>query len=398
MVRRSAVGIALVLLLPARLVSQADSAVTLAELEAAAHHDSLDAGMLYRLALRYDLVKRFDDAERLAREVVSIDPRCAQAWLLLAHLPYDRRPKLWDEVRKDKVPAAWQAAVAEASRMERRAFLIDPLVDLRPRGAPAPRQYVVAIPDYGDYTNDYLLLLGLSEFGSRYDLAHTALDLYVQRRYQGQPADSIPSGLFWYRGLAAAHLGNYSRATADIQVLLDRSLRRAADDSLIQMDLGTSDFRYLLAIFKQRLRRPAEAMTLYQQALAEDLGLYMAHVRLARLYADNHMWAQAAEEARRAVAANPDDPSLLLDLAGILRDGGRLIEAEDVFKQAAQANARNPRVFYELGLLEQQLGKQDAAKQTLTRFVVVAPSGMSTEIADAKQRLAALTASAANQE
>jgi tetratricopeptide (TPR) repeat protein len=393
--RRLAV-VALALVYPLRLPAQDDKPVPLAELEAAARRDSLDAETLYRLALRYDLTNRYDDAERVAREAVNIDPRCARAWLLLAYLPYDRRPKLWEEVRKGKVPPAWQAAVAESDRLERRAFLIDPLVDFRVKGAPPPKQDIVAIPDYGEYTTAYLLQLGLSEFGWRYELAYSAFDLYAQRRYKDQPIDSIPSGLFWLRGLAAAHLGSYARAIVDIQVLLDRSLQHEAGDSLIQMDLGTGDYRYLLALFKQWSHRPADAMTLYQQALASDLGLYMAHVRLAQLYAENHMWAQAVEEARRAVTANPDDPSLLVDLAEMLRDGGRLAEAEAAFRQAAQANVRNPRVAYELGLVEQQVGNPGAAKQAFTRFMAIAPSGMSTEIADAKQRLAALPASAGN--
>jgi tetratricopeptide (TPR) repeat protein len=362
----------------------------LASLEAAAHRDSLDAETLYQLALRYDIINRYDDAERVAREAVQVDPRYAPAWLLLSYLPYDRRPKLWAETRKGKVPAAWQAAVAESERLAHRAFLIDPLVDFRVIGAPPPKQDIVAIPDYGEYTTAYLLDLGLSEFGWRYELSYAALDLYVQRAYKNQPPDSIPSGLYWWRGLAAAHLGSYTRAIADMQVLFDRSLKQEAADTLIQIDLGTNDYRYLLALFKQRSHRPADAMALYQEALAADLGLYMAHVRLAHLYADNHMWPQAIEEGRRAVTANPDDPSLLLDLAELLRDAGRLPEAKEAFRQAAQANARNPRASYELGLLEQQVGDAVEAKTALTRFLAIAPSRMSTEIADAQQRLAAL--------
>lgn len=370
--------------------AQTDHPVALASLEAAAHRDSLDAETLYQLALRYDIINRYDDAERVAREAVQVDPRYAPAWLLLSYLPYDRRPKLWAETRKGKVPAAWQAAVAESERLAHRAFLIDPLVDFRVIGAPPPKQDIVAIPDYGEYTTAYLLDLGLSEFGWRYELSYAALDLYVQRAYKNQPPDSIPSGLYWWRGLAAAHLGSYTRAIADMQVLFDRSLKQEAADTLIQIDLGTNDYRYLLALFKQRSHRPADAMALYQEALAADLGLYMAHVRLAHLYADNHMWPQAIEEGRRAVTANPDDPSLLLDLAELLRDAGRLPEAKEAFRQAAQANARNPRASYELGLLEQQVGDAVEAKTALTRFLAIAPSRMSTEIADAKQRLAAL--------
>jgi tetratricopeptide (TPR) repeat protein len=364
--------------------------VTLPELEAAAQRDSLDAATLYRLALRYDFVRRYDDAERVARRTIDIDPRYAPAWLLLAYLPFDRRPKLWEEVRKGKVPAAWRAAVDSGERLEHRAFLIDPLVDFRVMGAPPPKQDIVAIPEYGDLTTLYLLDLGLSEFGWRYELSYNALDLFAQRAYKNQPQDSIPSGIFWWRGLAAAHLGTYPRAIADIQVLLDRSMKHETSDSLIQLDLGTNDYRYLLALLKHLAHRPAEAMALYQEALTNDLGLYMAHVRLARLYAENHMWVQAAEEARRAVAANPDDASLLVDLAEILRDGGKLEDAAAAFRQAQEANGHSPRIPYELGVVDQQLGRSTDARAAFTRFLVIAPSAMSTEIADARQRLAAL--------
>jgi tetratricopeptide (TPR) repeat protein len=363
---------------------------SLAELEATAQRDSLDPEALYRLALRYDNLKRYDDAGRLLRQVLAVDPRYAPAWLLLGYLPYDRRPKLWDEVTKNKVPAAWQDSVAESERLFHRAFLIDPLVDFRVMGAPPPKQDMVAIPDYGELTTVYLLYLGLSEFGWRYELTYDALNLYIQRQYKDKPTDSIPSGLFWLRGLAAAHLSSYGRAIPDIQILLDRSLKHEASDSLIQLDLNTNDYRYLLALLKQRAKRPADAMSLYQEALANDLGLYMAHVRLARLYAEVHMWPEAIEEARRAVAANPDDPSLLLDLAEVLRDGGQLEEAESTFQQAQRSNGRNPRIVYELGLVEQQLDKPAEAKVALARFIAIAPSRMGAEVADAKQRLATL--------
>lgn len=59
------------------------------ELERAARTDSLDRDALYRLALAYDLAKRYDDAEREARQAVAVDPREAQAWLLLARIPYE---------------------------------------------------------------------------------------------------------------------------------------------------------------------------------------------------------------------------------------------------------------------------------------------------------------------
>src|SRR5215472_6490702 len=347
------------------------------ELERAAHTDSLDGDALYRLALAYDLAKRYDDAERVARQAVAVDPREAQALLLLAYLPFDRRPKLWEEFRKDRVPAAWQAAVDEGARLEHRAFLIDPLVDFRVQGAPAPREDMVTVSDYGQETTDYLLELGLGAFGWRYQLSYSALDLYAQRQFKDKPVDSIPSGVFWWRGLAAAHLGAFGKAIADMQMLLARSLKEEAKDSLIQIDLGTNDFRYLLAVFYERANRPADAKAMYQAALANDLGLYLAHVRLARLFARFTLWDDAIEEARRAIVANPDDPTGLVDLGEIQRDAGRLAEADTTLRQAAAGNPRNARIPYELGLVEQQLGRLPDARTAFTRFVAIAPSRMS---------------------
>ena len=192
------------------------------------------------------------------------------------------------------------------------------------------------------------------------------------------------------RSPGAAHLKSYVRAIADIRVLLDRSLKHEASDSLIQLDLGTNDYRYLLAVFLQRAHRPADAMTMYQEALANDLGLYMAHIRLARLYAENTMWPQAIEEARRALTANPDDASLLVDLGELQRDAGQLEEAAATLRQAHAANGRSPRILYELGLVEQQRRRPAEARDALTRFVAIAPSRLSAEVADAKQRLSAL--------
>ncbi|MGH7615390.1 MAG: hypothetical protein ACREMW_15275, partial [Gemmatimonadales bacterium] len=97
--------------------------VSLDSLESAARRDSLDPETLYRLALRYDIVKRYDDAARVARQAVAIDPRYAPAWLLLGYIPYDRRPKLWSEVARGKVPPAWRDSVAESGRLFHRAFL-----------------------------------------------------------------------------------------------------------------------------------------------------------------------------------------------------------------------------------------------------------------------------------
>jgi len=117
----------------------------------------------------------------------------------------------------------------------------------------------------------------------------------------------------------------------------------------------------------------------------------MAHVRLAQMYREYKMWDKAIEEARRAIETNPDDATAVLELGVILAEAGRAPEAEQTLGQAVAANPRDPRPIYHLGVVRQQLAKPSEAREALTRFVAIAPpSRYETQIADAKQRLAAL--------
>ena len=67
-----------------------------------------------------------------------------------------------------------------------------------------------------------------------------------------------------------------------------------------------------------------------------------------------------------------------------------MAEAYEALRRAQTANPRNARIPYELGLVEMQLGQSADAKAAFTRFLAIAPSRMSGEINDAKQKLTAL--------
>lgn len=172
--------------------------------------------------------------------------------------------------------------------------------------------------------------------------------------------------------------------------MLDRSAKQEVADTLIQIPLETNDYRYVLALLHDRARRPADAVRLYQEALAGDLGLYMAHVRLAEMYRQFKMWPQAIEEQQRAMVANPDDPTAALELGVILAEAGKPAEAEEPLRQAMEKNPLDPRIPYRLGLVAQQLNRPDAARQAFTRFIALASPRFERELADAKQRLAGL--------
>lgn len=389
-----AVGIAALIAVgvPAPVRAQKDSVARLEAMVQAG--DSLDAETEFRLGRFYEFAHRYDDEERAFRTAIAADPRYAPAYLWLGDLPYVREPKLAKAEQQGRVPPQWTRALDDAARLRLRAILIDPLVDWRARGDKPISEDLVSLPEYKGYekeTTDAIGWLGVAAYEyERYELSFSAMDLYWTRRYGTSPEDSIPQWVLLYHGLAAAHLNAYDKASRDFEILLKRAQSVERSDTLIRFPLNTNDFRYLLAIFKERLHKPAEAVQLYQDAIDADLGLYMAHVRLAALYRQYKMWDKAVAEAQAAVDANPDDASLLLDLAAIDRDAGHLPDARTALETAASVDPRCPEVYYRLAVVSQELAQPAAARAALTRFIAVAPHRLGAEVADARQRLAAL--------
>ena len=359
----------------------------LSELEARARADSNDAVAHYNLALGYWSEERYDDAERSLRQALDLTPRFAEAWLALAHLPYARRPELWDEVQEVDVPAEWTAVVEESDRYYQRAFLSNPLVDLKIIGAVLPARSVYWHVNEGLRRIWDEFFQGFEEvFHGNYERAYGRLDRLVHRFGSGD-RKRISSSLLWYRGLAAAKIGRFDDAIADMQALLDRSLAEERKDSLLHVPLATNDYRYVLAVLHQRAERLGEAEGLYLEALQRDIGLYMAHVQLCGIHQNRRDWRAAILECQRAVHANPDDPTLLVDLGYVQGRAGYLSDAETTLLRAIELHPRDARARYILGLVQFNLEKTAEAKSCLEQFLAMAPSRWTAEIADAEHRL-----------
>ena len=168
-----------------------------------------------------------------------------------------------------------------------------------------------------------------------------------------------------------------------------RARAQGRSDSLIRVPLETNDFGYILAVLRGRAGKPADAEALSRESLANDLGLFMAHVRLAAMYRKYRQWNDAVTEARRAIEANPDDPVAVRELGEILYDARRLPEAEEQLRQALERHPTDPRTHYALGVLYQDANRPAEARDALTRFLALAPAARVTgrTVDDATQRL-----------
>lgn len=367
---------------------------SLGDLEKAARRDSNDAAAHYNVALAYWNAKRWDDADSALHRAMRVDPDFAASYVALSFLPYARRSTLADDIDKHRVPEEWRPILDESDRMYRRAFMIDPLVELRLGDAVFPRstEYLDALKElFGEWVADYQD--GLDQyFMGKYDEAYVRFQRVYNELNGASHARRLWNTLLFWHGLSAAQVHKEDDAVWDFATILNRYLdtEDKMKDSTLRVPLRTNEFRYVLAVMKQRAGLYNEAIDLYRQAVENDIGLYMAHVHLAQIYEDHGMMPQAVAERRAAVNASPDDGGLLLDLGKTLAHANQWVDAEKALQDAVTANPRDPRPQYYLGIVEQHQNKVPEARAAFTEFIALAPTRYAPQVADAKQRLNAL--------
>jgi tetratricopeptide (TPR) repeat protein len=367
----------------------------LSELEAAARKDSTDPAAHYNVALGYWSQKRYDDAERELRQSLSMDPRLAPARLALAFLPYARRSKLWGEVVREEVPKDQLAVLEQSDREYRHAFLIDPLVDLRILGAVGPNS-----PDFLDM-KDYFgevwahFFQGFADCEEgKYEDCHGRFVTLIREIDGDRYPQRIPWSVLWYKGIAAAHIGKYDIAAEHFRDLIKRSTEvekeRERKGELARVPMKANEYRYTLATILHAAGKTPEAIGLYEEVLGNDIGFYMAHVRLATIYEGQKDYARAAKSRLNAVNANPDDASLVMDLGITLGKSGDFSAARARLQEAYEANPRDVRPLFWLGIAYSQQGESPKARDAFEQFVRLAPSRYERQIAMARERLARL--------
>ena len=373
-----------------------DLPVTLSELEKRVTADSNDPAAHYNVALAYWNARKWDDVDRELRDAVKLEPRFAEAHLALAFLPYARQPNFWRDLAESTGPLTkeMQKVVSQSDHEYRHAFLINPMVDMRIIAAAIPSS--VSFWDLQDAMGSILALyyqgrLDCSE--GHYADCEAKFTRLLTELTDARALGKLPSDIFWYRGLAAAHQSHFALAVKDFQALIDREqtdVKKIQAKGLLRVPLKSNEYRYFIATFDNAAGNTDAAEALYHEALGNDLGLYIAHVRLAEIYETRKDFPKAIEERRNAINANPDDASLQTDLGVTLGRAGSFAEAETALKAATGGLPRNTDALYWLGIAEQQLGNKVEAKAAFERVIALAPSRMQARVASATQHLAAL--------
>lgn len=371
----------------------------LADLERLARVDSNDATVHYQLGMAYWGRKQWDRAESAFRTAILVAPSYADPHLALGVLPARRGDTYWKERRRREGEEKVAEVLREYAGHFRRAFLLNPLVDLKVLArfedeksgfllAKDGRVVFLVEPWWSDE-----LTRAANEFReTRYQAAYERLSrLTADERFSGQDID-LPGQLLWFQGLAAAHVGNFDHAIRNIGILTGRAFAAQQDTTRTEgwLPFVTNDYRFLMATLMYLGKRHDEAIPTFQRTLEFDLGLYVAHVQLARMYEEQGRLDDALKERRLALDVNQDDPDLLVDLAMTLIKMNRLAETEDPLTEAASRNPRDPRVPYLQAKVARALNKPAEARAAFTRFVAMAPSRFAKLKSEALQALAEL--------
>ncbi len=181
------------------------------------------------------------------------------------------------------------------------------------------------------------------------------------------------------------------------------TMKKAAVDPNVQI---RADLERAADLVRQQ--KYTEARAIYQTILTEHPDAYQVEPYIARTYYAEHQLDPAIEHLRSALAKDPDNIDVKLLLASVLAEQGdadesrRLLASIDEakitdasvfvnagigllnqkkpddavvwFNKAISRFPQAPDAYYYRGITEMELGKNDAARADLTRFVSVAPT------------------------
>lgn len=370
--------------------------VPLTELERRARADSNDAAAHYNLALGYWNAKKWDDVQQSLDEALRLDPRLAVARLALSQLPYARKPKIREEIyaATGELPAEYVEILRTTDREWRHAFMIDPMVDLRILAATTSTGIDLGMledaigPMWGNYFR-----ASVDCFEGHYDLCDQRFRRVVADFQDAGPGYRVPDGAYFLKGLAAARVGQYDSAIKDFGMLVSREedrKKKMNERDLVRVPLQTNEYRFFIASLVHASGQTADAVKRYQEVAENDLGLYMAHVRMANIYESQRDYSRAIEERNRAVNANPDDGTLQLDLGITLGKSGDFAAAAAACRRATERIPRHAEAWFWLGLALEQQGERDEARAAYQKVVELAPSRLKARATVAAQKVAAL--------
>ena len=197
------------------------------------------------------------------------------------------------------------------------------------------------------------------------------------------------AGLHVARAFAWLHVKDGTdSAVADLTALIDRIER--IEDSTVAPYVSKDFLYYAVGLLRTGQSRYADARAAYESALSENLGFYMAHVRLSAIDFRLHDTTSALTELETASMIRGDDPLPLAFRGQILLRQGRLKEADAPLRAAVHADTDFAMTYAFLGELAEQRHDTATALRSYREYLGRA-SHTAAERAWVEDRVAHLT-------
>ena len=176
----------------------------------------------------------------------------------------------------------------------------------------------------------------------------------------------VPRAYAWVR------LNEPDSAINDLTVLVQH-LELVQRDSSVAAYYSKEYLYYAIGMLHATKLRYEEARAAFEQALVENLGFYMAHVRLAGTAALLEDTTTALNELQTATLIRSDDPLALVYHASLLISAGHLGDAEQKLRAALRADSDYalPHVF--LGLAAETRHDTTTARAEYGLYLARAP-------------------------
>ncbi|MDQ3812801.1 MAG: tetratricopeptide repeat protein, partial [Armatimonadota bacterium] len=310
--------------------------------------DPKDADAILGKARVYNYSDRLDQAERLYRQVISLEPENYNAHVELADVL--ARGGNWPEavatyrlaIERNPTDLKTQVELARALRYSRRYDeaipVLDKVIEMDPRYAAAyterglvlgyQQRYEPAIADLHKALEiaptDRMAQLGLAEvlgYARRYDESITRYREVLEHDPENEKARTE-------LGLVLTYAGRYDEALGELNKVL------AQNPDNVSAQIGKAD---ALA----RSNRLPDAITLYQTILQKQPRNQRAQLGLADAYVYNRQYDDALRIYDTLIVAEPDNTGYKIGRAKTLGYAGRYTESVTALRPIVQDNPNN---------------------------------------------------------
>jgi tetratricopeptide (TPR) repeat protein len=214
-----------------------------------------------------------------------------------------------------------------------------------------------------------------------------ALDLYRQALDQDQRS---AGNIHMARAQIFNLIGIPDSARAEMQLAIDRLRAEDAKDFVYFYE-SKGVLEDGIGMLYEAQAQIDQAREAYGRALQEDLSYYPAHLRLGLMALATGDTAAALNEMDLAAQIKEDEPWVQLTYGSALADAGRLADADQHLRRAAELAPFYAIPYYALGRVAEDGGKRAEAIQHYRDFLARAPA-QDARVTEVRQRLTRLGA------